>query len=579
MGKGRFSELGHDIKLVIWDLDETFWQGTLSEGGVKAVTAHVAMVRTLVERGIMCSICSKNDFEAARAKLVELGVWELFVFPHIDWTPKGAAVQRMLNRMALRPENALFLDDNHLNLEEVRYFCPGIACADAKGATNGAGPDLSALLDLPQCRGKDDRDLSRLSQYRLMEARAADQTSGGLSNEDFLRQSGIEVRIISDLDGHMDRVIELINRTNQLNFTKQRVHDDAQRAELDELLRIPGVHAGLVEVRDRYGDYGIVGFFCIRTRFNGAVVHHFAFSCRTLNMGVEQWVWDLLGRPEIEVVGPVANGLDAPAEVDWIRQVTEFGEPAAAGSGRSLILVGGCDLQQVSFYCGARRTEFVNKQDDQGVIVRYDDAGFLLNPRDPSLAQNWVMQHVAGHSLRDMLAADEGFAASDVIILSMFFSFHTQNMFTHEGMQQPDRYLVTIPPKRLAALTRDPRLSIRMLRALRHLRLSLEQRLDLMRAAFGRVHALKRKDARLFVLGVSVKGEQALRTIEDRQAYNRMCREFCLAHPGAEFIDVDEVVPAGEFVDSDHYTRTGYFRIAERINSATDATDGLREAG
>ncbi|MFH5772642.1 hypothetical protein ACHFJ0_00240 [Paracoccus sp. NGMCC 1.201697] len=579
MDTDRCSDLKHDTKLVIWDLDETFWQGTLSEGGITPVAAHLAMIRKLVERGIMCSICSKNDFAMARDKLQELGVWDLFVFPHIDWTPKGAAIKSMLERMGLRAENTVFLDDNHLNLEEVRYFCPGIACVDAKGTTDGSAPDLTGLLDLPQCQGKDDHKLTRLDQYRMMETREADQQTGGLSNEEFLRQSGIELKIITDLDGHMDRVVELINRTNQLNFTKQRVHDAAQRAELEELLRVPGVHAGLVHVRDRYGDYGIVGFFCVRVRFSGTTVHHFAFSCRTLNMGVEQWVWRHLGQPEFTVVPPVANGLDTPAQVDWIRSVTEFGQSPKAGSDRSLILVGGCDLQQVSFYCGARRIEFVNKQDDQGVIVRYDDAGFLLNPRDRTLDRNWVMQNVAGHSLRDLLDADAGFAASDVIILSMFFSFCTQNLFTHEGENQPDRYLVTVPPKRLAALTRDPQNSIRMLRAMRHLRLTIEQRVDLMRAAFARVHALKRPDARMFLIGVSTTGEQAQRTAEDRQAFNRLCREFCIIHAGAEFVDIDAVVPAGEFVDSDHYTRTGYFKIAERINAVSDQAQDVRQAG
>ncbi|SMO79570.1 hypothetical protein [Paracoccus laeviglucosivorans] len=562
----RFSSIDQDIKLVIWDLDETFWNGTLSEGGATAVQAHMDMVNLLVDRGIMCSICSKNDFDTARAKLQELGIWDRFVFPHIAWSPKGAAIRDMLERMGLRAANAVFLDDNHLNLEEVRFFCPEIACVDASGAADGTGPDLSGLLDLPQCQGKDDRKHSRLAQYKVMELKEADQKSGSLSNEEFLRQSDVQVRIITDLDDQMERVLELINRTNQLNFTKQRVHTPEQRAELAQLLRIPGVHAGLIHVQDRYGDYGIVGFFCVRKRFNGTTVHHFAFSCRTLNMGVEQWVWHHLERPQFDIVQPVANGLEQPERPDWVRQVAEFGQDGSQ-SARSLALVGGCDLQQVSFYCGTQRSEFVNKVDDSGVIVRYDDAGFLLNPRDPSLAGNWVTNTVAGHRLQEMLDADRAFAEVDLIILSMFFAFRTDNMFTHEGHEQADRYLVTVPPKRLAALIKDPRTATRMLRSLRHLRLGTEERLDIIRAAFQRVHSLKREQATLFILGVSLQGTIAARTSDQRIAYNQMCRAFAVSHAGVEFIDIDATVPAGEFVDSDHYTRTGYFKIAERINA------------
>ena len=53
------------IKLVIWDLDDTFWAGTLSEGGGDAIEANIACLRTLVDRGIMNSISSKNDFDKA----------------------------------------------------------------------------------------------------------------------------------------------------------------------------------------------------------------------------------------------------------------------------------------------------------------------------------------------------------------------------------------------------------------------------------------------------------------------------------------------------------------------------------
>ena len=52
------------IKLIIWDLDETFWEGTLSEGGVKK-TDNVKLVKRLSSEGIINTICSKNDYSAA----------------------------------------------------------------------------------------------------------------------------------------------------------------------------------------------------------------------------------------------------------------------------------------------------------------------------------------------------------------------------------------------------------------------------------------------------------------------------------------------------------------------------------
>lgn len=561
----RFAQIDQDVKLVIWDLDETFWSGTLSEGGITPVKAHVDMVRELVDRGIMCSICSKNDFETAKAKLVELGIWELFVFPHIDWSPKGAAVRSIIERMGLRAQNTVFLDDNHLNLEEVKFFCPEIACVDASGTTEGTRDDLGAMLALKPLAGKNDRKHSRLQQYKVMETKETEQQQGGLSNEEFLRQSEIKVRVVTDIDDKMDRVLELLNRTNQLNFTKVRANTETERAALDELLNVSGMHAGLIEVRDRYGDYGVVGFFCVRTKFSGTTVHHFAFSCRTLNMGVEQWVWDYLGRPEFEVVGPVANSLDHD-NIDWITAVESF-DAADQGPDRKLCLVGGCDLLQVSFYCGSNRVEFVNKQDDEGYLVRYDDVGFFLNPRDRWL-RNARQMRAFGYTLDEMIALDEGIADADLILLSLYFSVPSDNLFSYGHAGAAGQYLGQLPRRRFKKLVMDPDHAQVMARELYLCRHDLPARIGLTRQALERAHSLKRADAQLFVLGAtSAHGQQAERTREMRVAFNAMCREFCAARPDAIFIDLDTLLPAEDFVDSDHYTRKGYFRIADFINS------------
>jgi predicted enzyme involved in methoxymalonyl-ACP biosynthesis len=55
-----------NIKLIIWDLDDTFWKGTLSEGDIQLIDENIYIIKALLDRGIMNSICSKNDFECVR---------------------------------------------------------------------------------------------------------------------------------------------------------------------------------------------------------------------------------------------------------------------------------------------------------------------------------------------------------------------------------------------------------------------------------------------------------------------------------------------------------------------------------
>ena len=118
------------IKLVIWDLDETFWKGTLSEGKIEIPVDSIKLIKNLTDCGVVCSICSKNDYEAVKKKLDDAGIWDNFVFQSIDWNTKGPRVKQIIDDMHLRYPNVLFLDDNSTNRAEVEFFCESIMTAD-----------------------------------------------------------------------------------------------------------------------------------------------------------------------------------------------------------------------------------------------------------------------------------------------------------------------------------------------------------------------------------------------------------------------------------------------------------------
>ena len=155
------------VRLVIWDLDDTFWSGTLTEGGIQVVPRNVGIVKTLAARGIVSSICSKNDANRAEAELERAGVLDYFVFRRIAWAAKGAMIQSIVKASQLRPETILFIDDNPVNLNEVRHYIPGLQLAE---------PDiLDGLLGDPRFAGKDDRKMTRLAQYKVLEAKEIDR--------------------------------------------------------------------------------------------------------------------------------------------------------------------------------------------------------------------------------------------------------------------------------------------------------------------------------------------------------------------------------------------------------------------
>lgn len=327
----RFSP--EKIKVVIWDLDDTFWEGTVSEETISIPDRHIQLLKDLTDMGIVNSICSKNDFYEVEKKLKEYQLWEYFVFPSITWGAKGERIYSVLKQMNLRASNALFIDDNALNLSEVAYYNPEIMCSSPEV--------IDELIIWASKQEKKDLAHNRLRNYQvLQEKQKAKETMG--SNEEFLQQSEICVAINRECEPYVERIYELIHRTNQLNYTKQRITKET----LQMILKHSDYDCGFVQAKDKYGDYGIVGFFAKREKR----LEHFLFSCRTLGMGIEQFVYAELGFPLIEVVGSVATQLvqnECPHWISKVENIEQNSDREEDNVNCRILMKGPCDMMQL----------------------------------------------------------------------------------------------------------------------------------------------------------------------------------------------------------------------------------------
>ena len=405
------------VRLVIWDLDETFWSGTLVEGGLNENIHYAETVKELSKRGIMNSICSKNDFSSAREILERLGVWDFFIFPSINWSSKGERVQGIVDRVKLRPETIMFIDDNSMNLREVSSVVPNIQIENEKF--------IPRLLSDPRFVGKNDNQLKRLADYKILEEKNEILESRGGDSHAFLRDSGITVEFDYDIENNIPRVIEIINRTNQLNFTKNRLSDDIHEAEkqIREEISHYDRHAALVRVRDRFGDYGYVGFFLQARGAGYNNLKHFCFSCRTLGMYIEKWIYDYLGAPDVNVVGDVLTDLsDATIIPDWISiyQPDLSEVETLKGTGGTILLCGGCDLDAVSHYVKATfsRTALFANTMRLGAEIRRDHSSMLRRAFEGLHDDDGLFLRQLGYSTEDSAL---GILPSDVDVAVLSF--------------------------------------------------------------------------------------------------------------------------------------------------------------
>ncbi|HZB90332.1 MAG TPA: HAD-IIIC family phosphatase [Stellaceae bacterium] len=567
------------VRLVVWDLDETFWQGTLTEGGIRYQRDVHDLVIELCRRGIMSSICSKNDFERVKAVLVEQGIWDYFIFPSINWEPKGPRLQALVDTVQLRAPTIMFIDDNPMNLAEAKHFVPDLQVVDQTF--------IPQILGSPLFKGKNDAELKRLQQYKLLERRKTDETAAGSDNTEFLRSSGIRVTLDHDLEANIDRAVELINRTNQLNFTKLRLPEDpeAARTELRRILATFSVQAGLVRVQDRYGDYGYCGIYIMQSGGAELRLLHYCFSCRILNMGVESWLYQRLGRPRLTVVGEVLTDVvNDRRTIDWITAAGPGAEAAGAAEPRVLdgvVARGACDLHAVAHYfdiVAERVTREFNTVRD-GAIIRLDHSMFARYGIEGLSAEALEAVRPLGYEPTDfdtvLVAPPNG--ARAVWLLS-FWTDAVIPVYRHRqlGVTLPSAIAV---PRNLAG--RDlTQLSHEELKELdpavrekvNHLRRNFRHDGVISEALFKEnlrvILDRASPDTKVFILlpndRRNVEGVE--RVLRSKVEFNTWTRQVAQDFPNVELLDIREFVRSeAEVQGLNHFDRMVYFRVYEHI--------------
>ena len=523
--KDRIDTITEEVKLVIWDLDDTFWQGTLSEGPIRPVSANLDLVRQLVDRGIVCSICSKNEPAAVEQQLRALDIWDSFVLPRVSFAAKGRPIAEIIEALGLRPANVVFIDDNPAVLAEAAFHCPGLQCFDSPAL-------LAAQIDSPFLQGKPGSGAARLEQYRRLAERQDARADFASDDTDFLRQSDIRIEIDQDVEPYLERIIELVNRSNQLNFTKRRIVTDADRRAFVESLSAFGFRAGVVSLWDRYADYGVIGFFLTLATLREYRLEHFVFSCRVMNMGVEQFVYDFLKRPQIIVVPPVANGLDVHPTVDWIRFRSED-DPVVTLRNFRLVVIGGCDMLQLSTYLSDSSTEFTNREVG-GIIKRLDDPFLLLD--DPEAVRaSALRENVPAFNHQEMIELRQAVAGAEAIVVSLYRMMEINYFRGRDGL------MVRLDEDAVRQILQSER-GLWFIRHFSFVELSHAERLDLVFKSLAWLAAHSSESCKVIVILENVRNLSRFPDeIHHRSAYNRFIMQDCAIIKKVEYIDINAV--------------------------------------
>lgn len=267
------------IKCVIWDLDNTLWDGILSENGdIKIKQEIVNIIKDFDEKGIINSICSKNNENDVTKKLKEFNVYDYFVFKKINWNPKSVNINKTIKEMNISPDTIAFIDDMKFEREEVLSTIPNITCIDPLYIKDFLSSDRLKI------KISDESKKRRLT-YQMLEKQKNELEEWTGSIDEFLKQCKMQVFVRHPQNEDYERCHELILRTNQLNSSGRRLSID----EIKGFCMSDKYNTYLISCLDKYGDYGQVGFIIMNVE-KIVTVTDFVLSCRVANKKIENTV-------------------------------------------------------------------------------------------------------------------------------------------------------------------------------------------------------------------------------------------------------------------------------------------------
>jgi FkbH-like protein/FkbM family methyltransferase len=291
-------------KVIVLDCDQTLWKGICGEDGhdgVEIDTPHRKLQEFMIERhnaGMLLCLCSKNNeedviqvFDCHLEMSLQL---DHIVSWRINWKSKPENLKSLASELHLGLDSFILIDDNPIECAQVQAECPEVLALCLPEKPNDIPRFLNHIWAFDNLKVTTE-DKKRTEFYRQNIER--DRFQGKyLTFSDFLAGLELSVRISKISDSQISRVAQLTQRTNQFNFTTIR----RSERDIQKLCQSEELECLVVEVNDRFGDYGLVGVIMFRAFRKTLEVETFLLSCRALGRGVEHHMIQELGRIAIE---------------------------------------------------------------------------------------------------------------------------------------------------------------------------------------------------------------------------------------------------------------------------------------
>lgn len=280
------------VKAVVTDCDGTLWAGICGEtgpAGLRFGIGHRKLHEALVEqvnRGRLVCLCSKNNPDDVSG-VFSRRAGEMVLKPdhilaqRVNWRDKPDNLRELSDELDLALDSFLFIDDDSVECAQMRALAPEVLTLQLPARES----ELTNFLDHVWAFDvvTHTREASHRTQRYREEAQRKEWQHRALTISEFLAGLQMRLDIFDCGDEHIERFCELTDRTQQFNVTGRR----RPRTEWARLRRESALRMRVAMLRDRFGDYGLIGVLAYIQNNDTIEVDTFALSCRALGRGVE----------------------------------------------------------------------------------------------------------------------------------------------------------------------------------------------------------------------------------------------------------------------------------------------------
>jgi FkbH-like protein len=297
------SIIGKSKKCLVVDFDNTIWGGIVGEVGPDNIEIgnnspvgeiflrFQKYIYDLTTKGVILAGCSKNDHKNAisglhnKSNILKEGDFSII---KANWKNKVENILSISKLLNIGLDSIVFVDDSKFERELVRSQLPMVEVPNI-----GNEPE-KYIFHIDRAKYFENvslskEDLTRSSYYKTNIKRETEKVKYSNYNS-YLSSLKMETNLKWFEKKNINRITQLINKTNQFNLTSKRLRME----EVIKISKTSNFFAISGDLKDKFGDNGLVTVLIGKKKNKKLEIIIWLMSCRVFSRNLEFAMFDYL---------------------------------------------------------------------------------------------------------------------------------------------------------------------------------------------------------------------------------------------------------------------------------------------